>query len=208
MSAYARHDTGFFSRRAILFIAVALFHVLIFYIFQSGLATRIVHAVAPPMETTIEQDVKQHDLPPPPPPPKMEHPPVEVPPPDVVIQLPPEPTSTAITNTTTQHVPPPPPAVHVAVRTNMQVIKQPDPQDYYPPTSIRLEEEGVATVRFCWGPDSNVTGTPTVAKSSGSPRLDEAAVHLAAHYRIKAPTVDGKSIEGCTTVPVRFTLKD
>ncbi len=208
MAAYARHDTGFFSRRAVLFIVVVLFHVLIFFVFQSGLVTRMVHKAAPPMETTIEQDVKQHDLPPPPPPPKMEHPPVEVPPPDVVINLPPEPTSTAITNTTAKVVAAPTAvAPRAPVRVGMQVVHAPDPQDYYPPTSIRLEEEGSATVRFCWGVDNSVTGTPTVTKSSGSPRLDEAAIHLAAHYRVKASTVDGRPTEGCTTVPVKFTLK-
>ncbi len=92
-----------FSSRSILI------HIGLIYLFESGLATRIIHAAEPPIETNIVQDVKQRDAPPPPPPPKMERPPVEVPPPDVVINLPAEPTSTAITNTTTKHVEAPPP---------------------------------------------------------------------------------------------------
>src|SRR5579862_4257708 len=115
MAAYARHDTAFFSRRALLLILIALLHVAVLYILESGLATRVINAVAPPLETTIAQDVKQRDLPPPPPPPKMERPPVEVPPPDVTINLPAEPTTTAITNTTTKHVEAPPAPVHQAV---------------------------------------------------------------------------------------------
>ena len=118
MAAYARHDTSFFSQRALFLIAILIIHVLLIWAFESGLATRVINAVAPPIETNIVQDVKQRDAPPPPPPPKMERPPVEVPPPDVVINLPAEPTSTAITNTTTKHVEAPPaPAPRPDVRT-------------------------------------------------------------------------------------------
>ena len=104
MAAYARHDTAFFSQRAIFLIAIIVIHVLLIWAFESGLATRIIHAADGPLETNIVQEVKQRDLPPPPPPPKMEKPPVEVPPPDVVINVPVETTSTAITNTTPKHV--------------------------------------------------------------------------------------------------------
>ncbi len=77
--------------------------------FESGLATRIIHAADTTLETNIVQDVKQRDLPPPPPPPKLERPPVEIPPSDVQINVPVESTSTAITNVTTKHVDAPPP---------------------------------------------------------------------------------------------------
>src|SRR5580692_4511947 len=128
MAAYARHDASFFSGRAIFFIAIVLLHIALIYLFESGLATRIIHAVEPPLETTIAQDVKQRDAPPPPPPPKMERPPVEVPPPDVVINLPAEPTSTAITNTTTRHVEAPPaPAPRAVVRTAAVPLVKLDP---------------------------------------------------------------------------------
>lgn len=207
MAAYARHDASFFSGRAIFFIAIAAFHVLLLFLFESGLATRVINAVAPPIETNIVQDVQKRDLPPPPPPPKMERPPVEVPPPDVVISLPAEPTSTAITNVTTKHVEaPPPPAPKPVVRTNPVPVKSPNPQDYYPPTSIRMNETGTAIIRVCWGLDGKVTAKPTVDKSSGSSRLDDAATRLGLQVVMKPGTVDGKPQEGCAPLPVKFTL--
>ena len=206
MAAYARHDTAFFSQRAVFFIAIVLVHIGLIYLFQSGLATRVINAVAPPLETTIVQDVQKRDVPPPPPPPKMERPPVEVPPPDVVINLPVETQSTAITNTTTKHVAPPPPAPRAVVRTRATVLKAPNPQDYYPATSIRMSETGSVLIKVCWGTDGKVTQTPTVEKSSGSSRLDEAAARLGTNVRMKPATVDGKPIEGCSTMPVKFVL--
>jgi len=207
MASYARHDANFFSGRVIFFIAIALLHVALLYMFESGLATRVINAVAPPIETNIVQDVKQRDAPPPPPPPKMERPPVEVPPPDVVINVPAEQQTTAITNTTTKHVDaPPPPAPKAVVRTSPQALKKLDPQNFYPPTSIRMEEQGAAVIKYCWGTDGNLTGAPTVEKSSGSSRLDEAAVRLGSQEKMKPGTVDGQPVAGCASLSVKFQL--
>lgn len=209
MAAYVRHDTAFFSNRAIFFIAIVILHIVLIYLFQSGLATRIIHAAEPPLETTIAQDVKQHDLPPPPPPPKMEKPPVEVPPPDVVINVPVETTSTAITQVTTKHVEAAPPAPKPVVRTSaeLDIKHSPPTADYYPPTSVRMNETGTAQIRLCAAADGSVAGTPTVIKSSGSSRLDEAAVKWGVHVRMRPATVDGKAVEGCVPLAVKFVLQ-
>jgi protein TonB len=190
------------------FIAIVILHIGMIYLFESGLATRIIHAAEPPIETTIAQDVKQRDLPPPPPPPKMERPPVEVPPPDVVINVPVETTSTAITNTTTKHVEAPPP-VHqaVIVPAALDIKHSPSPQEYYPPTSIRMNEAGTAIIKLCAAADGSVAGTPSVEKSSGSSRLDEAAVKWGVHVRMKPETSDGKPIGGCVPLKVTFVLQ-
>jgi protein TonB len=209
MAAYARHDTAFFSQRAIFLIAIVILHIVLIWAFESGLATRIIHSVEAPLETNIVQDVKQRDLPPPPPPPKMEKPPVEVPPPDVVINVPVETTSTAITNTTTKHVeaaPPPPPRAVVRTEAKLDGKLSPPTSDYYPPTSIRMNETGTAIIRLCASAEGVVNGTPTLAKTSGSTRLDEAAVRWGAHVRMKAGTVDGKPIESCVQLAVKFVL--
>ena len=208
MAAYARHDSAFFSQRAIFLIAIVALHILLIWAFESGLATRIIHSVEAPLETNIVQDVKQRDLPPPPPPPKMEKPPVEVPPPDVVINVPVETTSTAITNTTTKHVdaaPPPPP--RAVVRTAASPLVKLDPQNFYPPTSIRMNESGTTLIKFCWGTDGKLTSAPTVEKSSGSSRLDEAAIRLGSQERMKPGTVDGQPVAACQNLSVKFTLQ-
>jgi protein TonB len=208
MAAYARHDTAFFSQRAVFLIAIVILHILLIWAFESGLATRIIHAAEAPLETNIVQDVKQRDLPPPPPPPKMERPPVEVPPPDVVINVPVETTSTAITNTTSKHVEaPPPPAPRAVVRTAAVPLVKLDPQNFYPPTSIRMNETGTTLIKYCWGADGKLTSTPTVEKSSGSSRLDEAAVRLGTQERMKPGTVDGQPVAACSQLSVKFTLQ-
>jgi protein TonB len=163
--------------------------------------------VEPPIETTIAQDVKQRDAPPPPPPPKMERPPVEIPPPDVTINIPVEQTSTAITNVTTQHVAAPPPAPPRPVaRTGAVALTKLDPANFYPPTSIRMNETGSTLIKYCWGTDGKLTGTPTVEKSSGSSRLDEAAVRLGTQERMKPGTVDGQPVAACASLSVKFQL--
>jgi periplasmic protein TonB len=210
MAAYARHDSSFFSQRAMFLVAIIVIHIGLIYLFESGLATRIIHAVDPPLQTTIVQDVKTRDAPPPPPPPKMERPPVEIPPPDVTINIPVESTSTAITNTTTKHVEaPPPPAPRAAVVTaaSLDIKHSPPTDDYYPPTSIRMNEQGSAVIKLCAAADGSVAGTPTLEKSSGSTRLDEAAVKWGIHVRMKPATSDGKAIGGCVPLKVSFVLK-
>jgi protein TonB len=207
MAAYARHDTSFFSQRAVFLVAIVIIHIGIIYLFVSGLATRIIHAVEPPLETTIAQDIKQRDTPPPPPPPKMERPPVEIPPPDVTINIPVESTSTAITNTTTKHVEaPPPPAPKAVVRTAPVALVKLDPANFYPPTSIRMNETGSTLIKYCWGTDGKLTGAPTVEKSSGSSRLDEAAIRLGSQERMKPGTVDGQPVAACASLSVKFQL--
>lgn len=210
MAAYARHDTSFFSQRALFLIAIIVIHIGLIYLFESGLATRIIHSVEPPLEATIAQDVKTRDTPPPPPPPKMERPPVEIPPPDVTINIPVESNSTAITNTTTKPVAAPPPAPpRPVVRTSAQLdIKHSPPTaDYYPPTSVRMNETGTAVIRLCAAANGSVDGVPTVTKSSGSSRLDEAAVRWGQHVRMKPATVDGKPAGGCVPLAVKFVLQ-
>ena len=207
MAAYARHDTSFFSQRAMFLVAIIIIHIGLIYLFESGLATRIIHSVEPPLQTTIVQDVKQRDAPPPPPPPKMEHPPIEIPPPDVTINIPVETQSTAITNTTTKHVDAPPPAApRPVVRTAAVPLTKLDPANFYPPTSIRMNETGTALIRYCWAADGKLTGAPTVEKSSGSSRLDEAAVRLGSQEHMKPGTVDGKPVDGCSSLSVKFQL--
>ncbi len=69
----------------------------------------------------------------------------------MVINIPVETQSTAITNTTTKHVeapPPPAPAAKPDVRTSAQLDQKhsPSTDDYYPPTSRRLNEAGTTNI--------------------------------------------------------------
>jgi protein TonB len=214
MAAYAhQHDTSFFSRRAIAFIAIVLVHAILIYGLAAGLAHRVIEAVAPPIQTDIVQEVQKRDEPPPPPPPKMERPPVEVPPPDVAINVPVETNTTAITDVTNKHVeaPPPPPPPKAVVRTSGGPGKGfPNSEDFYPPASQRLGEEGSSMVEACIGPDGRLTQEPKIAQSSGKSRLDEAALKLAkaGSGRYRPTTEDGKPVPSCIKFNIRFQFRN
>ncbi len=209
MAAYA-HESTFVPRRIVVFLIIVLFHALLIWALANGLARKVVEVLAPPIQTDIIEEVKQDEPPPPPPPPEMERPPVEVPPPEVNIQIPVDvSTSTAITDVTDRPAPmapPPPPRASVRVSPKLDVRRSPSTDEYYPPSSRRAEEEGTTTIRACVSPDGRTAGQPTVTKSSGHEKLDEAAVKWATRARWAPGTEDGKAIELCQQFNVRFKL--
>jgi TonB family protein len=90
--------------------------------------------------------------------------------------------------------------------------------------SARLEEEWLAdlhertsrasrlrfaTLRVCVDPTGRLTSDPVTQESSGSDRLDSAAIRLAkagsGHYR--PSTDDGRPVNSCYPVKIRFQLK-
>jgi protein TonB len=213
MAAYVQ-DSNFFTRRTIVLFVIVALHVFIAWALASGLARRTFELVAPPLQTDVIDEVKKEDQPPPPPPPQMERPPVEIPPPDVAIEVPVETQTTAIQDTTNQHVvaPPPPPAP-VAKKNivNPRPGKGfPSTEEYYPPASKRLGEEGSANVHVCVGPNGKITEDPTLAQTSGSARLDDGALKLAkagsGHYL--PGTEDGQPTTACMVFKIKFELRN
>jgi len=212
MAAYV-HDSNFFTRRTVVLFAIVGLHIFIAWALATGLARRAIELVAPPLQTTVVEEAVKHDEPPPPPPPQLERPPVEVPPPDVSIEIPVEPTSTAIRDTTNEPVakPPPPQPTHTAVRVAGGPGKNfPSTDDYYPSASARLGESGTATVHVCTDAKGKLTEDPTVAETSGTPRLDEGALKLAkaASGRYKPATEDGVPIPACFGFRIKFQLRN
>jgi periplasmic protein TonB len=208
MAAYA-HDTSFFSRRAVVFIAIVALHVGLAVMLATGLARKVVEVIAPPIETNLIEELQEREEPPPPPPPEFERPPIEVPPPEVTIDIPVE-TTTAITDVTDKPIerkaPPAPPPPRKVVKAGMGK-NFPSSEDFYPPASIRLEEEGSVGVRVCVGPNGKLAETPTVSGSSRSARLDEAAIKLAKAGRYVAGSIDGVPTTDCFSFRVKFELK-
>jgi protein TonB len=210
MAAYAQ-DSQFFSRRLLVLVIIVLFHVLLIWALANGLAHHIVELLAPPLQTQIIEEVKKQDQPPPPPPPTLERPPVEIPPTDIAIDVPVETQTTAITNVTDKPVvraAPPPPAPPAIPSTSPKAGRGfPNSEDYYPPASRRLNEEGSPVVRICLDPKGRVEGEPTVQTSSGSPRLDDGAVKLAkaASGHFVPGTQNGQPVSMC--FPLKITFK-
>lgn len=200
------------SRRGMFLMLLVLFHIVLIWGLKSGFAMKMVAAVMQPIEAEIINDVEEDVAPPPPPPPKMEIPPVEVPPPVVNIVIAPDAApTTALSNVTDRPQPPPPPApVATIPRTALSLNKkasQPSTAEYYPPTSQRLGEEGSTKVKICVGVNGRVT-TATTEETSGFERLDEAAIKVAKLYRFNPATENGKPVEACATLPVKFNLKE
>src|SRR5262245_17001519 len=202
-------DSGYLTRRGIVVAVIIVLHVLAFLGFASGLATRAIEALAPPIEATLEEEVKKEEEPPPPPPPEMERPPVEVPPPEVSIDLPMETNTTASQDVTDKPPPPaPPPPVRVA-GSPAKMTRPVNPDDYYPPGSIRREEQGSPVVQACVGPSGKLLREPVVTDTSGFPDLDGAAIKVAKATRYAAGTEGGTALaESCIKFKVKFVLKN
>jgi protein TonB len=99
--------------------------------------------------------------------------------------------------------PPPPPAQPKTVSSGVEYLRPPEPE--YPPLSRRMGEEGRVTLRVL----VNESGRPTrvdVQKTSGSPRLDEAARQAALRAMFKPHIEDGKAVTVYVIVPITFHL--
>jgi periplasmic protein TonB len=204
MSTYYRpHDTEFFSKRLIIFVAIVAFHGLIVWAFVTGLATGARNLIVTILKTNIIQENKVQELPPPPPQAKLNvPPPVTVVAPDVIINIPVAPPPvTVVKPTVVKPLAPPPPMPIIPGKPTYQ----PDTADYYPAQSRRNNEEGRAMVHICVDERGHV-GTAAVEGSSGHALLDDAAVRLAKAYRFKPATQNGKPVQWCTGLPVKFVL--
>lgn len=213
MGVYTHSSGSWLSRRGTFLIALVLFHLLLFWGLKSGFAVRLLESITEPIKVEIVQEAPKDEPPPPPPPPKMELPPVEVPPPVIDITVPVDaPPSNAISNVTDRPqppAPPPPPPPRQVVRTALKLnpkSSQPNVDDYYPETSRRLEEEGVAKIKVCVDTKGRVK-TAEVEEGSGFARLDEAGMKVAKLLKFTPPTIDGQAVDdACGTVPIRFKL--
>jgi len=86
----------------------------------------------------------------------------------------------------------------------------PHPDDYYPDASRRSEEQGATVLQVCVDAAGRLTSDPMPSQTSGSGRLDTAAIKLAkagsGHYR--PATEDGRPVASCYPVKIRFQLRN
>jgi protein TonB len=200
---------------------VLVLHILIFWAINSGLARKFVKVVKGPVETLLLEDAKP-DIPPPPPPPPPKNlpppPPAFVPPPmDIPQVASPAPTMaiTAVSNTPppvaapppppAPPAPPPPPAPAVRVPPVINAAQNCQKPEY-PSASRRAEEEGTVYLKFLVGVDGRALQSE-VEKSSGFPRLDEAARQALSRCQFKPGTLDGKPVESWTGLKYTWRLE-
>jgi len=201
------------SKRTIIIVIVALLHLGMYYVIESGLSHQIISMLAKPIDTKMIDEAKPpEDLPPPPPPPDIAEPPPFIPPPEVTIQTQ---TVTNAIQVVTNERPPvvaPPPVAPAAPAEAPLVRGGFDPKrpvrsndEFYPSASIRAGEEGVATVEIYIAADGRVTDA-RIKTSSGFDRLDEATLKYVKTWRMKPATRGGVPEGSWVTVPVRWKL--
>jgi protein TonB len=208
-----RDESGIFARRSITFFLVAGLHIALFYGLMTGLAFRIIKEIPISFQTPLLQPPQKRALPPLAPP-QLTKSRIEIPPPYF------PPTEDPIENediiaappnilTSRLETPPPTPPHEVIRMQGGPGSGFPNTDDYYPSIAKRMEEQGVTTVRVCVGTNGRLTSDPTIAQTSGSPRLDDGALLLAkagsGHYR--SATEDGRAVNSCYSYRVRFALR-
>jgi periplasmic protein TonB len=134
---------------------------------------------------------------------------VLVPPPEVDVAI--EPNTSAISAIAVETPPPPPPAAGsnsgTAVIPEMsQVAYLVQPAPHYPPESRRIREQGLVMLRVLID-ESGHAKTVEIYKSSGHPRLDEAARAAVARAVFKPYMDAGTARAAAAFVPVEFTLR-
>jgi protein TonB len=205
-------DSSFFTRRGLVFAVIIALHVGMFYLLNSGLSHQIIDVVLGPIETRMIEEAPKQEEPPPPPPPKIETPPPFVPPPEISIDIPADaPPTKAIQQTTTVKptAPPPkaapPPVQRTAPRSD---TRRPLTQPEYPPSSRRAGEAGTVILEV-YVLENGRVGEARVKKSSGHPRLDEAAVReVKRSWRLVPGTENGKPVPMWGQFAVTFKLTD
>jgi protein TonB len=206
MTAYIHTNNN---TRIAVFIGICLVHVIFGWALITGLAQKAAMKIMEPLITDIvDEDVKD-EKPPPPPPPEMERPPVEVPPPEVAIDMPVDVAeTTAIQNVTDKPQPPAPPPPPAAKPTPPKTRSFPSAEEYYPPSSVRNEEQGSSVIEICVDAKGKLLRDAAVRTSSGFPKLDEAAVKMARAGRYTPGTMNGQPVpESCVPLKVTFKLK-
>jgi protein TonB len=81
------------------------------------------------------------------------------------------------------------------------------PEVVYPRLSKKNRETGTVVVRALIGPEGGAPRSLVVHRSSGHPRLDEAALAAVQKARFKAWLDQGRAVEAWALVPIQFELE-
>jgi protein TonB len=194
--------------RGFSFAVVAAIHVGLAFALIAGLKSGMLDKLPEELKAEVVQPKDVVKPPPPPPPDLAKPPPPFVPPPEINI------TSEAPNNNAIQAVqqttptPPPPPAPPQPAPTQLTGVMRTHILPPYPELSRKLGEQGSVTLEVTIDTSGNATDA-TVQTSSGSQRLDDAAVAwVKSHWRWNPPTTNGQPSGARTLVKMTFNLKN
>jgi TonB family protein len=208
-----QHSLPLLSRRTLTFILIAGLHVLLIYLFASGLAQRVVTSI--PQVTHAFFPEQSRPQPPPATVPDFKPKPFTgLVPPDVAPPVIDDPSDVPAGPQIRDERPATTGAPAVRFTPHIDRVVGgpgkgfPNTDDYYPATSRRIAETGAATVQVCVDSRGRLTADPTLTRSSGSRRIDDGALNLAkagsGHYR--PTTEDGQPVNACYPYRIRFEL--
>jgi len=195
-------------------------HLALLYGLASGLAIRFVEQIPAAIQVDVvkPQQTVRPELPPPPAPELVA--PQSVPqipvPKIVIVHAPPAPHAIAAVAVekpiaTPKLSPPSVAPVHAApviAPAPAHGIAGTHTTPPYPPIAMRLGEEGTVRLHIALDSAGRISGV-SVLKTSGSERLDNAAVSwVTRHWRYAPATRDGKPVASMVLADVRFDLRD
>ena len=207
-------DSPFFTGRTITLVLVATLHLAVLYGLAMGLSQHYTKRIAVPFEVReLVPLPRSHPPLPVPSGPQIVRPVLDFPLPQPVPQIQedrPETLQSTISD---------PPPFSGAPQTPRSVVNRvaggpgigfPSTTDFYPDAAIRAGEAGAVTVNACVDGHGHLISEPTIIQSTGSMRLDQAALKLAkagsGHYR--ATTEDGQPVNSCYPFRIRFQLRN
>ncbi|HEY8947530.1 MAG TPA: TonB family protein [Rhizomicrobium sp.] len=195
-------------------------HLALLYGLASGLAIRFVEQIPAAIQVDVvkPQQTVRHELPPPPTPELVSPQSVpQIPVPQIVIaHAPPAPhaiTAVAVEKPVANPKLSPQPATPVEsapviAPTPARGIAGTHTTPPYPPIAVRLGEEGVVRLHIALDSAGKINAV-NVLKTSGSERLDNAAVSwVTRHWRYAPATHDGKPVASVVLADVRFDLRE
>lgn len=180
-------------------------HIALVAALASAGVIRTSTLAAPVSVTFIQQEEKRPERPPVDQPTLAPVHQVFVPPPEVVVDM--EPSTTAIAATAVDTPPPSIPAsgsASIPEMSNVAYLVQPAPR--YPTESRRIREQGLVMLRVLIDETGHAKAVE-IYRSSGHPRLDEAA-RAAVSRAVFKPYIDaGIARSAAAIVPVEFSLR-
>lgn len=199
MSYHARKSAS--QRSAGLFFVV-VFHILLIWGFASGLANKVAEKIPEILKAEVVKEEQVVEKEPPPPPPDIKPPPPDFVPPPSLDFVPDAPVnSTAIVAVQKEQPKPVPAPALTRARVPPKGLSRPE----YPSASIRLGEEGSTGLNLYLNEEGRVTEAQ-VSASSGSERLDEAAVKHAQRSWKFIPCMQGDKPVACWH-QIKFTWR-
>jgi protein TonB len=196
-----RTKTGLFQRGPVGLIVIGV-HIVLVYALAASMGVLPAPKLAEPLQAVIVDQPQEQTEPVKVVKPELETPQIETPPientiPEIDVPIE-EPAPNAITAETS-------PAPPVAETANMTVSRRVDP--IYPAGSRRDGEQGTGMFRVL----VDEKGRPTqveVLKSSGFPRLDEAAMQAIRKWSFKPAMQNSQAVQSWTRVQVAFRLEN